>query len=383
VWNIILPSLEGFPRANRGGSTVRNKYATYAPRPLVRFSFLLFTQPHHHHTTNNNYYNDRDNLATRSDFDLWLEFDMPPPPPPPPSPKRMRDDDRVITMAVVDVDVEETQQASRDLNVAAAATSSSSSSSSSRVLKRPHRDEEDEKVMSTTTTTTTTTTATTTEMCPETIKSLLATHDRRGNAATIILRVVKQDPAADDEPVFVLQVKTEGYPYHTMIGSLCLFGGNREEKDKSARDTLLRECMEELPPAWCDEIERTLRPYSRFVVTASRDACAPKPFSYSFMCAVFEATLPYEIVAATDSKDVLEGLFTLKKLSELVGEATPTWCWGYDVVMTNYLRDVLFERELSRLPKFRTDYVRCEARRIAAPCRLSDEEFWVEQEEWR
>jgi hypothetical protein len=215
-------------------------------------------------------------------------------------------------------------------------------------------------------------------LSPDIIKTMLSAQDKRGNAATIILRVTKPD----SEPHFVLQLKTEGYPYATMVGSLCLFGGNKEPNDVSARDTLLRECMEELPSTWCNEIEKTLRPYSRFVITASKEACAPKPFSYSFMCAVFEATLPYELVASTHSNDILEGKFELWKLSDLVGENTPSWCWGYDVVLTNYLQDVLFERDANRLPKFRTDYVRCDAKRIVSKCSLPDE-LWSEQEEWR
>ena len=40
---------------------------------------------------------------------------------------------------------------------------------------------------------------------------------------------------------FLFQRKTEGYPFPSMIGSLCLFGGNREDCDNTAFDFLCRE----------------------------------------------------------------------------------------------------------------------------------------------
>jgi 8-oxo-dGTP pyrophosphatase MutT (NUDIX family) len=88
-----------------------------------------------------------------------------------------------------------------------------------------------------------------------TAHAVLSRAGRRGNAAIAILSV--------GEKHMVMQRKTEGYPYHTMVGGLCLFGGNKEEGDESARETLIRELREELPLAWSEAIEKTLSPFSR------------------------------------------------------------------------------------------------------------------------
>jgi 8-oxo-dGTP pyrophosphatase MutT (NUDIX family) len=77
---------------------------------------------------------------------------------------------------------------------------------------------------------------------------------RRGNAAIALIRCGEGQ---------LLQRKTEGYPYHVMVGGLNLFGGNKEADDASARETLLRELEEELPVAWFEQIRATLRPFSR------------------------------------------------------------------------------------------------------------------------
>ena len=85
--------------------------------------------------------------------------------------------------------------------------------------------------------------------------ALLAKATRRGNAAICLIR------AGDSHLVW--QRKTEGYPYHKMVGGLCLFGGNKEVDDESARETLIRELQEELPEAWGREIIGSLKPFSR------------------------------------------------------------------------------------------------------------------------
>ena len=89
----------------------------------------------------------------------------------------------------------------------------------------------------------------------------LSIANRKGNAAIVILSCKGKDSSIR----YIWQRKTPGYPYPTMVGSICLFGGNKEDSDATARDTLVRELREELPAWWADEIEATLTPFSRYL----------------------------------------------------------------------------------------------------------------------
>lgn len=92
-------------------------------------------------------------------------------------------------------------------------------------------------------------------MDAEEARLLLGKGEKRGNAAVCLI--------STGDRYLIWQRKTQGYPYHKMVDSLCLFGGNKESSDATARDTLLRELKEELPASWIPDIEASLKPFAR------------------------------------------------------------------------------------------------------------------------
>ena len=144
---------------------------------------------------------------------------------------------------------------------------------------------------------------------------LLSSAPKRGDAAVAILS------CADGSKRWAWQRKTVGYPVPSCVGKLCLFGGNREPSDESARGTLIRELREELPAAWIDEAVSSLAPVARFVISSSEAVMAPRP-AYVFTCCVFHAFLPS---CATQEDHVSEGSLELLSLDDL---HRSTFCWG-------------------------------------------------------
>ena len=153
-----------------------------------------------------------------------------------------------------------------------------------------------------------------------------------------------------------------------MVNKLCLFGGNKEKDDITARDTLLRELREELPDSWYDEIEKTLTPFSRFIVEATQEVVSPKPYSLAFIACVFHASLDR---AVKDGDEVNEGSLEILSVESLERE---TYCWGYDTAFKAYLKEICgidFD--------FRTDYEKCNVYRIAPN---EDIGVWASSERW-
>ena len=71
-------------------------------------------------------------------------------------------------------------------------------------------------------------------MDAETVTSALRAASKVGSAAVVIIEVcdASDDPSSS---TFVFQRKTAGYPAAHFVGSLCLFGGNAEKEDATAR----------------------------------------------------------------------------------------------------------------------------------------------------
>lgn len=191
---------------------------------------------------------------------------------------------------------------------------------------------------------------------------LLQTADKQGNAAVVLL--------SSENGHYVWQRKTPGYPVPGMVGSLCLFGGNKEAEDESARATLLRELREELPKEWYEEIAASLVPFARYVVFASKDIMSPKPMSYAFVACAFRATLAETTIKA--GGEVLEGKFELLDMDTLAKEH---YCWGYDVIFKQFV-----EGSTSECISFPTDYPRCVIQRVAPDADFGE---WSGNEVWQ
>ena len=58
---------------------------------------------------------------------------------------------------------------------------------------------------------------------------------KRGSAAVVILKI---NSSGEEKDRYVWQRKTPGYPVPSQVGGLCLFGGNKEADDATARNTL-------------------------------------------------------------------------------------------------------------------------------------------------
>ena len=160
--------------------------------------------------------------------------------------------------------------------------------------------------------------------------AVLASGDKQGYAAVAIINV---EGGEDGEMRFAWQRKTPGYPAEKMVGALCLFGGNREDEDATARETLARELGEELPAAFASKALASMKPFARYVVTAPKEAMFPKDQAYTFQCCVFEVTLP---AAAVDARGVMEGKLEVLPLTTLVDER---FCWAYNVPLADYLTE--------------------------------------------
>ncbi len=187
------------------------------------------------------------------------------------------------------------------------------------------------------------------------VKALLKEAALCGSAAVVVLKC--------GEGLYAFQRKTSGYPVKSQIGGLCLFGGNKEKDDNSARDTLIRELYEELPRAWVNELCKTLQPFSRFIIHASEKVMKPRA-TYSFICYVYTAILSLPANVREDA--VSEGSLCLKTFEELSEEP---FSWSYDVVFKSYLEECekCNERTVAKLGrKIGTEEIipRCRVNRI-------------------
>lgn len=146
---------------------------------------------------------------------------------------------------------------------------------------------------------------------------------KRGSAAVVILKI---NSSGEEKDRYVWQRKTPGYPVPSQVGGLCLFGGNKEADDATARNTLERELCEELGP----EVAATLTPFSRFIIEASSHVMAPKP-AYCFTCCVFYATLEQA------PKRTEEGVLEVHSFESLSAER---FCWGYQHVFNLWSTEI-------------------------------------------
>ena len=192
---------------------------------------------------------------------------------------------------------------------------------------------------------------------------LLNSAPKRGYAAIAILKC--------PDGQYVWQRKTRGYPIPSQVGGLCLFGGNKEESDGTARDTIMRELKEELG----EFATSALHPFSRFVVNCSADVMTPRE-AYCFTACVFVANLP------KTPKFAEEGMIELHTLDSLRKEK---FCFGYNNVFNAWLVD-LEGKDPSQAtvgaeaPKaVGLPYV-CEVSRIAPD---ADVGIWAGVEKWR
>ena len=160
---------------------------------------------------------------------------------------------------------------------------------------------------------------------------VLGAAEKRGYAACVILKVEGR------KDVYAWQRKTPGYPSECMVGALQLFGGNAEDGDANARETLVRELHEEFPTQVAASIVSTLKPFARYVVESPLEAMAPRPYTHNFTACVFSATLPSEAIGG----EVYEGTLETMTLAELTASSDdePRFCWAYHVPFAHFLED--------------------------------------------
>lgn len=157
-------------------------------------------------------------------------------------------------------------------------------------------------------------------------QALLSQAGTRGNAAVVILKC--------GEGKYAFQRKTPGYPIASQVGGLCLFGGNKETCDASARDTVIRELHEELPTAWANKVCASLKAFGVYVICADELVMKDRP-TYSFVCVVFYGTL---LPCPSASDDiVMEGELCVHSVDELSNEP---FSWGYDLPFKEYLQEI-------------------------------------------
>ena len=162
-------------------------------------------------------------------------------------------------------------------------------------------------------------------MDAETVTSALRAASKVGSAAVVIIEVcdASDDPSSS---TFVFQRKTAGYPAAHFVGSLCLFGGNAEKEDATARATLERELAEELPDAFVSVVMANARAHGRYLVADAKGA-------YAFIACAFAAR-----IRATDvDVDALvtdEGELAVLSVSQCGCES---FAWSYDRVFRDYL----------------------------------------------
>ncbi|KAH9255241.1 hypothetical protein BASA81_006681 [Batrachochytrium salamandrivorans] len=177
---------------------------------------------------------------------------------------------------------------------------------------------------------------------------------RMGHAAIVILHTANREK-------FLLQRKTAGYPYYKMVDTVCMLGGNYEVGDLSARETLHRELMEELGLDVVDAI----KPFSRYMITASMNMMHPKPHPYSFVCCVFSSEITEAKMLELTTK---EGGLEVLGIDQL--RQRERFAWGYDLILSDFVGG----------EEFRNDYEKCGAKRLSSLIKIGK---WSDEwEEW-
>lgn len=219
-----------------------------------------------------------------------------------------------------------------------------------------------------------------------------------GRAAVAIIRVIEDDAAGaagaaaagdsinginrgsnddtNNKVRYLVQLKSHDYPIEAFRGTVCLLGGNANDKDGTPLDTLKRELNEELyHPIWVsnlggnsgsnnndsddDESAWTIvdvskESYSNYTHTApsspgsiryigtsihfQSSTLIHKPTPYAFLCALYEITistnqLPPSVLKPRGA-NVREGRTVLLTEEQLVQHSK--YAWGYEYTIEKY-----------------------------------------------
>jgi hypothetical protein len=160
-------------------------------------------------------------------------------------------------------------------------------------------------------------------------------------AAVVIIEIVDEkehvpklkSPKVDlDSTEFLFQKKTEGYPFDSMVGSICLFGGNREEADKTAFHTVSRELSEEIGTEVTKEVVSKMTLFSRYLIQAPESIVSPTMSSeYSFIACIFQSSMKRKMLPVTCA----EGRAVCLSPDE---SQCQRFAWAYDVPFSTYLK---------------------------------------------
>ena len=213
-----------------------------------------------------------------------------------------------------------------------------------------------------------------------------------GRAAVAIIRVINDDNDATDNGIntnnnkgvgsngnnvrYLVQLKSHDYPIEAFRGTVCLLGGNANEKDTTPLDTLKRELNEELYyPNWVSNlggnsennndnddddksawkiVEVSKESYSNYTHSApsipgsiryigttihfQSSTLINKPTPYAFLCALYEITistsqLPPSVLKPRGA-NVREGRTVLLTEEQLVHHSK--YAWGYEYNIETY-----------------------------------------------
>ena len=216
-----------------------------------------------------------------------------------------------------------------------------------------------------------------------------------GRAAVAIIRVIDDDAAGaaaagdsinginrgsnddtNNKVRYLVQLKSHDYPIEAFRGTVCLLGGNANDKDGTPLDTLKRELNEEMyHPIWVsnlggnsgsnnndsddDEsawkiVDVSKGSYSNYTHTApsspgiiryigtsihfQSSALIHKPTPYAFLCALYEITistnqLPPSVLKPRGA-NVREGRTVLLTEEQLVQHSK--YAWGYEYTIEKY-----------------------------------------------
>jgi len=117
-----------------------------------------------------------------------------------------------------------------------------------------------------------------------------------------------------------------------MVGSLCLFGGNREEDDKTAIDTLSRELREELGAVVTKMVMSNITLFSRFLVQATESTVSPEMSTeYSFVACIFQSWMPRKLMPVYCAEGRAVSITVKESRCE-------KFAWGYDIPFSAYLK---------------------------------------------
>jgi len=211
----------------------------------------------------------------------------------------------------------------------------------------------------------------------------LSLSEDTGSAAVVIINVFDDDKVPLEleygnfgsgfpKPLnFLVQRKTEGYPFTTMVGSLCLFGGNREEGDRCCIGTLKRELKEELGDETSAELLSRTRFFGRYLIEAPSSALRPSALrSYAFVTCVFHSWLPRSLLPSV-CKEGSAVIFDAHEES-----APETFAWAYDTPLSDFI--LISQKESCAQLQISAGDISCgcTALRIANSAKIDD---WSDQ----